>query len=384
MHILYTYPELIIKGGADKIIIEKANYFVQHGYQVTIVTESQLGRQTAFPLDDRVKLIDMGLDFNKQYRHGSFKRLWIYLTLMRRYRCKLAEVLMTEKPDIAITTFGRSVNVLPYINDGSLKMGEAHTTKHYLRSLHLLELRGGIYKYVTQYMRCKMERSVARLNDLVLLTPEDAAEWRGITRTHVIPNPIPPLPSASAALDNRQVLMVGRFNDSKGYNYLVEAWRIVHCKYPDWTLHAYGSGELHDQVVGWIKEHGLQDSFILHEPVDNIMDKYLESSICVLSSRYEGFSLVLLEGMASGVPFVSFDCPYGPRNIIRNGEDGLLVEYLNPHALADGICRLIEDEALRKLMGSNARKNIQRFSKEKIMQQWEDLFRNMVGQKNSD
>lgn len=381
MHILYIYPELVTKGGTDKMIIEKANYLVQHCYQVTIVTESQMGRQTAFPLDDRVKLIDMGLDFNEQYRYGSLRRLWIYLTLMRRYKRKLTEVLMAVKPDIAITAFGRNVNVLPYINDGSIKMGEAHTTKRNLRSLHLLEQRGGIYKYVAQYMRCKMERSVAHLKALVLLTPEDAADWRGVTQTHVILNPISSFPTEKATLDNRQVLMVGRYNDAKGYDYLVEAWQTVHRKHPDWTLHAYGSGELHDQVVGWIEKRRLQDSFILHEPVDNIMDKYLESSICVLSSRYEGFSLVILEAMASGVPLVSFDCPHGPRNIIRHEEDGLLVEYLNSQALADGICRLIEDEPLRKRLGANARKNIRRFSQESVMQQWEDLFNKLVKSK---
>ena len=104
------------------------------------------------------------------------------------------------------------------------------------------------------------------------------------------------------------------------------------------------------------------------------MDKYLESSICVLSSRYEGFSLVIMEAMACGVPVVSFDCPHGPRNIIKHGEDGLLVEYLNPQALADGLCQLIENEDLRKRLGSNARNNILRFSQDTIMGQWDALF----------
>ena len=104
------------------------------------------------------------------------------------------------------------------------------------------------------------------------------------------------------------------------------------------------------------------------------MEKYRESSICVMSSRYEGFPMVLVEAMASGVPCVAFDCPFGPRNIIRNEEDGLLVEYLNPQALADGLCRLIEDDDLRRRFGQQARENIKRFSKESVMGQWEQLF----------
>jgi glycosyltransferase involved in cell wall biosynthesis len=101
---------------------------------------------------------------------------------------------------------------------------------------------------------------------------------------------------------------------------------------------------------------------------------YLQSSICVMSSRYEAFPMVLLESMACGVPCVAFDCPHGPRNIIRHGEDGLLVEYLNPQALADGICSLIENESLRRQMGEAARRNVMRYSKEAVMQQWEGLF----------
>ena len=378
MRILYIYSELTIKGGADKIIIEKANYFVRHGYEVTIVTESQMGRPLAFPLDSNVRLIDMELDFNEQYRHGSLRRLWIYLKLMSRYKKKLSAVLMKENADIAITTLGRSTSILPYVNDKSIKIGEAHTTKRNLRSLHLLEYRGGIYKYAANFLRWKMERDISHLKALVLLTPEDAKDWSSTVKTHVIPNPITLIPSISASLNNKQVLMVGRYNDAKGYDYLIDAWEIVHHRHPDWILNVYGSGELYDQVVKWISVKNLEGTIILHEPTSKIMDKYLESSICVLSSRYEGFSLVIVEAMACGVPCVSFDSPHGPRNIIRNGEDGILVEYLNSQALADGICCLIENVDLRKELGSNARRNVIRFSEDVVMKQWDELFKSLT------
>jgi glycosyltransferase involved in cell wall biosynthesis len=113
---------------------------------------------------------------------------------------------------------------------------------------------------------------------------------------------------------------------------------------------------------------------IMHEPTNQIMEKYLESSICVLSSIYEGFPLVIMEAMSCGVPCVSFDTPFGPRNIIKNGEDGILVDYLNSQALAENICKVIEDEQLRKRLGKKAKQNIQRFSQDAIMKQWTDLF----------
>ena len=104
------------------------------------------------------------------------------------------------------------------------------------------------------------------------------------------------------------------------------------------------------------------------------MEEYLNSSIYIMSSRYEGFGMVLIEAMACGVPCISFDCPYGPSDIIEDGEDGYLIDYLNTQALADGICKLIENPELRKEFGKNARKNVLRYSRDNVMQQWVNLF----------
>ena len=145
MRILYIYPELTIKGGADKIIIEKANYFATHGYDVIIVTESQMGRQTAFSLHSAVKHIDLGLDFNKQYTQSFLMRGYTYLSLMYQYKKRLWTVLEQEKPDITITTLGRSIDFVTKMKDGSVKVGEVHTVKAHLRSFHLMEQRGFVY-----------------------------------------------------------------------------------------------------------------------------------------------------------------------------------------------------------------------------------------------
>jgi len=378
MHILYIYAEISIKGGTDKILVEKANYLVCHGYDVTIVTESQMGKPLSFKLEDKVCHIDIGLDFGKQYSQGTFRRFLTYSFLMYKYKRRLKRVVSEQRPDIIITAMGRSLSLLSKIDNNCVKIGEAHTTKKHLRSLHLMEQRGGLFPLFAKYLRWKMCRNASKLDALVLLTPDDEEDWKSVVKTFVIPNPISFFPIEGATLDNKQVIMVGRYNDAKGYDYLIPAWEIVHQRHPDWILQVYGSGELHDDVVRWVKERCLEKSVILNDPTDDIMSKYLESSICVLSSRYEGFSLVILESMGCGVPVVSFDCPYGPRNIIKNGEDGLLIDYLNVKALADGICCMIENERLRKKMGRNARVNVQRFSKECIMGQWEDLFHKYV------
>ena len=376
--IMYIFSELTIKGGTDKVITYKANYLSTHGYDVTIVTETQMGRPHVFPLSSTVRTFDIGLNFNKQYSQSFFHRAITYLLYMHLYKNRLKKIIKKEKPDIVITTMGRSLDFISRLKDSSIKIGEAHTTKYHLRSLHLMEEKGIIYKWIAKSFRRRQISNAKKLSALVLLTPEDANDWKGITNTYVIPNSIQSMPHEASKLNQKRAIMVGRYNEAKGYEYLVEAWDIVYQKHPDWCIDIYGSGELHNDVESWIKEKHLENTIIMHEPTNQIMDKYLESSICIVSSRYEGFSMAIVEAMASGVPCVSFDCPFGPRNIIKNEEDGILVEYLNSKALADNICRLIEDDNLRIKLGANARVNIQRFSEEKIMNQWINLFNSLT------
>jgi glycosyltransferase involved in cell wall biosynthesis len=179
-------------------------------------------------------------------------------------------------------------------------------------------------------------------------------------------------------LTKKQAIAVGRYNNAKGYEYLIEAWKTVHQKHPDWIINIYGSGEQKDYVKKLIERNALQDTIIMNEPTDDIMNRYLESSICVVSSRYEGFSMVILESMICGVPVVSFDCPHGPRNIIRNSEDGFLIEYLNTKAMADCISQLIENPELRQSVGAKAKENIIRFSRDNVMSQWTNLFNELT------
>lgn len=378
MKIFYIYTALLTKGGADRVLTEKANWLAEHGYEVGIITDTQMGRPPVFPLSPKVNLINLDIDFAKEYGHPFIIRTYLYYQLMGEYKKKMKAVLMREKPDIVITTMGRDMDFLTDIYKEGVIIGEAHTTKFFLRNFHLLEQRGFPYNIIAKYWRWKMDKKAHRLNGIVLLTKEDADSWKDVNQTFVIPNSLPFEPTQSSRLTSKQAIAVGRYNNAKGYEYLIEAWKTVHQKHPDWIINIYGSGEQKDYVKSLIERNALQDTIIMNEPTDDIMNRYLESSICVVSSRYEGFSMVILESMICGVPVVSFDCPHGPRNIIKNGEDGILVDYLNTDALADNICKLIESSELRKEMGAKAKKNIARFSREKVMKQWTDLFNQLT------
>lgn len=377
MKILYAVGAVNLPGGYDRIIIEKANYLAEHDHDVIITVASHALAKPYYPISEKVRLIDFNIDFHQQYRHGLFYRAYLYFSLMRQYRQAIENLLYVERPDVVISTLGRELDFISEIKDGSIKIGESHIAKDYVRNLHLMEQRGFLYRMIANYWRNKLERNVRKLSALVLLTQHDADSWNGLTKTVVIPNSLPFYPPHGSSCENKQVIFVGRLNEQKGLEYLIDTWAKVNRKHPDWVLHMYGEGEQKQLLSQMIKDEGLERVIISHQPTSMIMEKYLESSMFLLTSRFEGLPMVILEAMACGLPVVSFDCPYGPADMIKDCEDGFLVEYLNTDEAARRVCQLIENPELRKTMGMQARINVQRYNRDVVMKQWTDLFESL-------
>ena len=169
---------------------------------------------------------------------------------------------------------------------------------------------------------------------------------------------------------------MGRIDSQKGYQYLSAIWALVSQQHPDWRLDLYGEGIDRAENQNLIPKG---NNVFAHSQTPDIMDRYKESSILVLTSVYEPFGLVMAEAMSCGVPVVAFDCPYGPSEIITDGENGFLVDCFDVEVFAGKVCQLIEDEGLRLRMGRNAISSVQRFSKDKIIPQWQHLFESVVG-----
>jgi len=377
MKILYALESVNLAEGFDRVIIEKANYFAEHGYDTIICVTSHALAEPYFPISEKVRVVDLGLDFHQQYGHNLAYRAYIYFTLMHRYKKAMKHLLAEEKPDIVITSLGREIDFIADMQDGSVKIGESHIAKGFARNFHLMEQRGGIYRLIARHWRRKLERAVRKLDALVLLTQHDADSWAGLTRTEIIPNSMPFFPEQASSCENKQVIFVGRFSEQKGLNYLIKTWEGVYKKHKDWTLHMYGEGEQKAILLDLIEKADLTDAVVVHEPTRQIMEKYQESSIFLLTSRFEGLPMVLIEAQACGLPIVSFNCPWGPADIIKNGEDGFLVEYLNTDEAAHRVCQLIENDELRKRMGRQARINVQRYRRDKVMKRWTDLFESL-------
>lgn len=139
----------------------KANYLADEMHQdVFIITDSQKERPPVFPISPRIRHIDIGIDFDRQYHHNLLVRGYYYFTLMHLYRKKLEYWLKTLKPDIVISTLGRELDFLTQLDDGSVKIGESHIAKPYTRNLHLMEQRGFPYKQIARHWRKKQEEAV--------------------------------------------------------------------------------------------------------------------------------------------------------------------------------------------------------------------------------
>jgi glycosyltransferase involved in cell wall biosynthesis len=223
MKIVYIYPALTTIGGADRIITEKANYFAEkYALEVYIITAHQNGKPIFFPLSHKVKHLDLGVDFNKQYNRSFIIRGWIYFRLLRTYKKKLTKALHSIHPDFTITTISRDIDFLTSIKDGSKKIAEAHTTKKNLRNLQAMIDRGGFYKAIGKIWTRKMEKAIKKFDAFVVLTEHDANEWKRIRKAVVIPNSLPFYSGATNYQNNKRVISIGRLEIEKGPDRLID------------------------------------------------------------------------------------------------------------------------------------------------------------------
>lgn len=370
MKIIYSIAGTYNSGGMERVLANKANYLVNKGYEVSIITTDQRGKQPFFSLDERIKCHD--LDINYEENNGkSFLNKFIHYPFKQwKHRKRLTAYLKCEKADIVISMFCNDASFMWKIKDGSKKVLEIHFSRY----KRLQYGRKGFWKIADQIRSDKDKKTVRKYDRFVVLTHEDKNDWGNLSNMIVIPNALSFNPCSTALLDNKKVIAVGRYDYQKGFDYLIDAWAIVNRYEPEWKLDMIGGGEWLNRLQHQIDDHGLIHCIRLKPSTRNIEEEYLQASILALSSRYEGLPMVLLEGQSYGLPIVAFECKCGPRDVITDREDGFLIPEKNIELLAGRILQLIENEDLRKRMGQAARKNSQRFLEPVIMEQWERLF----------
>lgn len=380
MKIVYYLPSLVVSGGIERIITFKANYFVEHfeNYDITIITSEQMGEKPYFALSPKVKHIDIDVPIDRPYSQSKLKKYLAYPYRYYLFKRRLSKTLNMLSADIFISTMRRELNFINDLKDGSIKIGEFHVTRFVYGSeaIHSGNL---IARRIKNYLANRFVTNLSRLRKVVILTHEGSLEWPELHNIEVIPNPIPTLViNKRSNCSGKKVIAVGRYTPQKGFDILISAWKKVTERYPDWSLNIYGEGELKESYQKQIDELKLNGSCFLKEPVKNIYDKYIESSIFVLSSHDEGFGMVIIEAMSCGLPVVSFSCPCGPKEMIENGINGILVKNGDGEELANQICCLIEKPELRKKIAEQAYIYSRKYYMENIAGRWKSLFETII------
>ena len=375
--IVYIVGDLSYPNGMSRVLSQKVNYLAEHtDYELYVVLTEQDDKPWYYQLSPKIQHVNFGLDFDSLYQLPFSKRLLAYRRKQKQYRKFLTDYLMQVRPDITVSVLRREINFINDIPDGSKKVGEIHFNKQTYRVFEKRWLPGWVNRYITHCWQDSLENEVMRLDKFVVLTKQDSNNWMGLENMSVIPNPISFFPKTLSDGQAKQVIAVGRYTRQKGFDLLIQAWKKVFVRHPDWVLNIYGPGN-REEYQQMADAFHLSEVIHCNEASPDIYARYAEHSIFVLSSRYEGFGLVIAEAMATGLPAVSFRCPCGPEDIITDHEDGLLVEDGNIEALAEAVCYMIEHSEERHRMAKNALLSAQRYREDAIMQQWIKLFDNL-------
>lgn len=214
----------------------------------------------------------------------------------------------------------------------------------------------------------------SKFKSIITLTDNDKKKYSHVGLTaYTIPN-ICPFPIIQHEGSNsKNIISIGRLHKQKGYDLLLHAMVKVVLKYPDWKLNIYGEGKEKTNLMNLSNELGIRNNINFNGFSTSVSDVLNKSAIYVMSSRYEGFPMVLLEAMACGCPIVSFNCPEGPSDILKDG-GGIIVPYLDSNKLSESIIYLIEHPELRKKFTQQAHESISKYSPEKIYNLWDRLF----------
>lgn len=372
MRLLYVTDALAVHGGLERVLVEKANWLVAHGgFEVCLLTVNQGDHPICFPLHPDVSYDDLDIRFYQQYHLPFWKRPIINHQLHRQFRERLSNMILDIAPDVIICTRLDYVSDVVRIKDVIPLVFESHSCRLACR----FEGDGVLRRIHVWYLQL----AVRKADMVVALTKGDAEEWRKLTsKVCVIPNVVH-LNESETFSDcrSKSVIFVGRFSKQKDIGSLLHIWALVHQRHPDWCLHIYGGyGEEQETIFANIKQMnvGIQ----IHKSTSDIFEKYKENSFLLLTSCFEPFGLVLLEAMSCGLPVVAFDCPYGPADIITDGDDGFLISKRNCIEYADKVCLLIDQLDIRKKMGKAGIVSSKRYEANSIMPLWKQLFNQLM------
>ena len=375
MKIRYLLGNAYGLGGTIRTVINQANALVAE-HDVELISVFRTADRLKFALDPRVPLRVLVEPCGPGWRHRA--DTWLSRRPSR----------LVPPTEVRYATFNRlsDRNIVRFLR--SLDGGVLVTTRPALNLLSARFTPPSVVRVAQEHMHLRshkpdliaeIARWYPRMNAVISLTDADAAEYAAMldgarTRLAIIPNGLTPADRAPAALDSKIIVAAGRLTRQKGFDLLIESFAEVAAEHPDWRLRIYGDGKEREKLRRLIHRLHLDDHVFLMGGTTRLEQELAKGAMFVLSSRYEGFGMVLIEAMAHGLPVVSFDCSHGPAEIVTHGRDGLLVPPGDVPALATAMKTLIRDSRLRHDLGRAGRVSVPRYDMNRIHLLWERLF----------
>jgi glycosyltransferase involved in cell wall biosynthesis len=367
---LLFFIQSLASGGAERVTANMANYWAKKGWAVTIVTMT--GAELDFyELHPTIKRIPLNLQ-----GRSSNQILGLLNNLKRIFALRRA--LKEVSPDVAIAMMSTASVVMAFAALGLKKIATIGTERIHPPRLPLSP--------IWEKLRCF---SYGKLKAVVALTNESAAWLAKNTNAPyipIIPNAViwpttshpPDILETLIPPDKQILLAVGRLEQQKGFSTLIDIFAKIAPQHPDWLLVILGEGSKRSELEQQVQSHGAEKQILLPGVMVNISQWYLRANIYILSSDYEGFPNTLVEAMAHGLASISFDCETGPRDIIRNNIDGILIPPQDKDALKEAMVKLFKNKTLRRKYGKQAMDVRQRFAVEIIAEKWESLFKKLT------
>lgn len=349
MKVAFLMENIASSGGTERVTTLIANKLAQRGHDVILI--SLIKGDSFFELEESIKTIYIE---KKQIRYISF--------LKKLYNTRI--VIGKIKPDILINV-GTNLSVFTFsIPSRNIKI---ITWEHFIyeRNFTALRLKVGLWL---------AKRYTERI---IVLSKKEALKWN-YKKSSIINNPRSFTTDLLPDYSSKRAIAIGHLDYNKGFDLLIKAWSKVIKRHPEAILNIYGQGEEEEKLKSLIKASGLDHYVNIRKPIKDIINAYLSSSIYLLSSRSENQPMVLLEAMSCGLPIVAFDCPTGPGEILTNGSDGILINKNDTDQYAKAIISFLDDKEKRIKYGSKGRINVEKYNIDKIMKQWESLFKEII------
>ncbi|MBR3064636.1 MAG: glycosyltransferase family 4 protein [Bacteroidales bacterium] len=377
MRIVYLTPTLSSAAGMERVLHNKVCYLARKGtYDLTVITSDQRDTPLFYKFPNNVRIVDLGINYADSYTLPPLKRALALRKKKNMHRKALMLFLKENPADILVTLYPSDATFAPMIHDGSKKILEFHSNRFF----RLNQGYHGLHKVIAKFRTWQDYITARQFDRLVVLTKEGAEQWGHFPHLAVIPNSVTHIPdNLSRKTNSRQVIAVGRLIYEKGFDRLLYAWAQLPLSIRrEWTLHIYGQGPLENDLQSLILQLGIQESASICPPTSHIFQEYANSAFLVMSSRSEGFGMVMIEALSCGTPVISYDFKCGPKEIIQDKVNGLLVPDGDVSQLSEAMELLITNPQMRDALAKNAKTVYSSYSEETVMSQWEALFKDLT------